>query len=643
MSDASAGGGQTPDALILEVAKVLQRLGRADLAQRASIAAARLKRPSTVVCVVGEFKQGKSTLINALLGQHVCPVDDDLATSAITLVRYGDEAGAIVRRKAESGNPGDPPVIENIAIADVHQWVSEIGNPGNHKQVERVEIVVPSPLLKQGLVMVDTPGMGGLGAGHAAATMGFLPFADGLIFASDASAELSAPEVEFLRRASELCPTVLFVQTKIDLYPNWQRIMDLNRGTSSVPAFRRRWWPSAARSGRKRWPARIETLNELSRVPEVVRHLADDVVGPAKASAAQRSIADARSIIGQVTAGLRAEREILADPAKAAEAVQALEQAKARLDYLRGPGAKWNVLVGDRVSDLSNNVNYRFRAATRSISKLMDERIEELKKGNEWDELARYIQTVVADEVTQAFVALEQGRNEIRAEVVELLREEHLDLAERSPIGSGFDVSRHVAGQGPGAGRESAGKKAFTTTITTVRGAQGGIYMFGMLGTFLPTAAGVLLASNPVLLGIGAVFGGMGLADDRKRKIAARRQAARSQVRQFLDDVQFEMGNQVGNLIREIQRDLRDEFSDRISELVRTYTETAQRAQADGQRSGAGASTARRRTRRVAGLVRLARRRRSRRWRCEPSELRCRRCPRRRPRPGRKCPQPGGA
>jgi hypothetical protein len=583
MSDA-AGGGPTPDALILEVAKVLQRLDRGDLAQRASIAAARLKRPSTVVCVVGEFKQGKSTLINALLGQQVCPVDDDLATSAITLVRYGEQAGAIVRRKAESGNPGDPPIVENIAIADVHQWVSEIGNPGNLKGVERVEIVVPSPLLKQGLVMVDTPGMGGLGAGHAAATMSFLPFADGLVFASDASAELSAPEVEFLRRATELCPTVLFVQTKIDLYPNWQRIMDLNRGHFERAGVSP---PMVAVSSALRLEAlarKDRSLNEMSRVPEVVQHLADDVVGPAKASAAQRSIADARSIIGQVTAGLRAEREILADPAKAAEAVQALERAKGRLDYLRGPGAKWNVLVGDRVSDLSNNVNYRFRAATRNISKMMDERIEALTKGNEWDDLARYIQTVVADEVTQAFVDLEQGRNDVRTEVVELLREEHLDLAERSPIGSGFDVSDMWQGKALEQDA-SGGKKAFTTTITTIRGAQGGIYMFGMLGTFLPTAAGVLLASNPVLLGIGAVFGTMGLADDRKRKIAARRQAARSQVRQFLDDVQFEMGNQIGNLIREIQRDLRDEFTDRISELVRTYTDTAQRAQADAQKS----------------------------------------------------------
>ena len=581
MTDAST----SPDALIIEVAKTLQQIGRADLAERASVAAARVRRPATVVCVVGEFKQGKSSLINALLAQSICPVDDDLATSAITLVRWGEQPVAVVRRSAESGKAGDPPTTETIPIEQVGDWVSEIGNPGNHKRVERVDIVVPSALLQQGLVLVDTPGMGGLGAGHAAATLGFLPFADGLIFVSDASAELSAPEIEFLQRASDLCPTVLFAQTKIDLYPQWTRIMELDRGHLDKAGLS---LPMVAVSSALRTEAlqrKDKSLNELSRVPEVIQHLSDDVVAPAKASAITRSISDVLAIIGQVLAGLRAEQGILADPATATAALAGLNEAKARLEFLRGPAAKWNVLVGDQVADLSNNVNYRFRGASRNISRMMDERIEQLKKGSEWDELARYIQTVVADEVTNVFVDLETGRNDIRGQVVELLRDEHLDLAEVSPIGASFDVTELWQGK---ALEDSAtgGKKAFMSTVTTIRGAQGGIYMFGMLGTFLPAAAGVLLASNPVLLGIGAVFGGMGLADDRKRKVATRRQTARSQVRQFLDDVQFEMGNQIGNLIREIQRDLRDEFTARITELVRTYTDTATRAQADAQSSG---------------------------------------------------------
>ena len=569
------------DALIIELAKVLTTLGRADLAGRAQAAAARLRRPSTVVCVVGEFKQGKSSLINSLLGFPVCPVDDDLATSAITMVRYGEQPAAVVRRRE-----GDEKIAEPVPIARVHEFVSESGNPGNVKGVERVEITVPSALLKQGLVVVDTPGMGGLGAGHAAATLAFLPFADGLIFASDASAELSAPEVEFLRRASELCPTVLFVQTKIDLFPNWEKIMSLNKGHMERAGFTIAMVAVSSALRDEALRRKDRALNDLSRVPEVVKHLNDDVVLPAKAIATERSVGDALSIISQLTSGLQAEKAAAADPESAAAAVAAFDVAKTRLEYLRGPAAKWSVLVGDRVSDLSTNVTFQFRGATRQISRMMDERIEVLSKGDEWDELARYLQTVVADEVTKVFVQLEQGRSSVRDEVIELMHDEDLTIGTESRGVSPFDLSDLWSDKELDP-TLSKGKKVLGVSLTTIRGAQGGVMMFGMLGSFLPTAAGVLLMSNPVLLGVGALFGSMGLAEDRKKKVAARRQAARSQVRQFMDDVQFEVGNKISALVRDIQRDLRDEFGERLAELVRTCTESATRVQQDSQKSAA--------------------------------------------------------
>jgi hypothetical protein len=576
MTDASP----TLDRRLTEVADVFARLGRGDLAERTRAAAARLARPSTVVCVVGEFKQGKSSLVNALLGQRACPVDDDLATSAITLVRFGETAGALVRRRPAGGGAS---VVEPIAIDAIGTWASEAGNPGNRAGVERVEVTVPAPLLKQGLTVVDTPGMGGLGAGHAAATLGFLPFADGLLFVSDASSELTAPEVEFLRRAVELCPSVMFVLTKIDLYPEWQRILELDRAHLERLGLD---IPIVAVSSTLRVEAllrRDRDLNERSRMPELIVRLGDEVVKPAREHAAERSVAEVRAMIDQLTAGTRSELDMLRDPGSVAAAVAALDAAKVRLEHLRGPGSKWSTLVADRVTDLSNEASFRFRAAMREINRTMDERIEELTKGDEWDELTRGLQQSVADEVANVFVALEQGRAAIRAEVVELLRDDVADEA-NGTLGVTLDVAAMWRGKELEQ-QTSAGKKAFTTTITTLRGAQGGVLMFGMLGMFLPAAAGVLFASNPVLLGIGAVFGGMGLADDRKRKVTARRQAARSQTRQFLDDVQFEMGNQIGNLVRDIQRDLRDEFGDRLAELVRTCTETAQRAQSDLQRN----------------------------------------------------------
>jgi hypothetical protein len=582
VTDAQAAGPPPVKATIVELVAVLNHLDRADLAGRATAAAARLDRPGTVVCVVGEFKQGKSSLVNALLGQDVCPVDDDLATSAITLVRYGEEAAAVVRRRGDDGQPA----AAQVPIAELSDWVSERGNPQNEKGVERVDIVVNSPLLKQGLVVVDTPGMGGLGAGHAAATLAFLPFADGLIFVSDASAELSAPEVEFLGRAIELCPTVVFAQTKVDLYPYAAKIRDLNIGHLARERIDIPVVPTSASVRTEALARRDRELNEHSGIPELVKLLSDTVVTPAKETAATRSAADAKAITAMVRSALETERAALGDAAATKRAMATLEAAKERLEHLRGPGARWTTVVSDRMADLANNVNYEFRGAMRTISRNMDELVEGLQKGDAWDDMVRDLQADVADEVTSAYLALESGYGDIRSEVVEMLGDEDLGIQSSSVAASNpFDVTELWRDKLLDGEKLSTRKRATGTLLTGVRGAQGGIMMFGMMGQFLPKAAGALLTTNPVMLGIGAVFGGIGLSEERKRKVAQRRQTARSQVRQFLDDVQFEVGNQISLLVRDIQRALRDEFTERLGELQRTYTEAAKQAQENLQRT----------------------------------------------------------
>jgi hypothetical protein len=123
--------------------------------------------------------------------------------------------------------------------------------------------------------------------------------------------------------------------------------------------------------------------------------------------------------------------------------------------------------------------------------------------------------------------------------------------------------------------------------MTGLRGAQGGILMFGLMGRFLPTGAAALMLSNPVTLGLGVAFGGLQLVDAHKRKITQRRQNARANVRQFLDDVQFEVGNGVNEALRELPRSLRDEFSSRVAELQTTYSDAARTAQEAAQADAA--------------------------------------------------------
>jgi hypothetical protein len=394
---------------------------------------------------------------------------------------------------------------------------------------------------------------------------------------SDASAELSAPEMDFLQRAVELCPTVLFAQTKTDLYPSWERILDINRGHLARAGID---IPTVAVSSMLRTEAlarRDRALNEMSRFPELIEALSTKVVDPAKASAEARSQSDIRGITGLVRGGLDDEKRMLADPSTVKKAVGELQQATERLEYLRGPGAKWSVLVGDRVADLSNDVSYSFRTGMRTISRTMDDLVEDLKTGQHWDNMVREMQALVADEVTKVFVAIEEGRANLRQEVATLLQDEQLGLANERAGGDVLDVSE--LWQDKSIDEGAAKRHRFTTSITGLRGAQGGVVMFGYLGQFLPSVAATVLSSNPVLLGAAALFGGMQLSEDRKRRVAARRQAARAQVHQFMDDVQFEVTNEMTGMLRDLQRDMRDEFGDRLGELQRTYAETAQRAQ----------------------------------------------------------------
>src|SRR5262249_20842753 len=150
-------------------------------------------------------------------------------------------------------------------------------------------------------------------------------------------------------------------------------------------------------------------LNERSQFPELIKALDEGVVTPAKEHAAERSASDVRAIVSIVRTGLEEEQRLLNDPNALTEVMADLEQAKSRLEFLRGPGAKWSIVVSDRVADLSNDITYQFRGAMRTVSDDMDDKIEHLRNGNEWDEMVREMQTDVANAVTQAFVQIERG------------------------------------------------------------------------------------------------------------------------------------------------------------------------------------------------------------------------------------------
>jgi len=161
------------------------------------------------LAVLGQFKRGKTTLINSLLGADVLPVAVVPLTSIITILSYGERPEVVVHFLSGT--------TQGIQMPELEYYVTEPHNPGNVKGVKHVDVRYPSPYLKDGILLVDTPGVGSTYQHNTEVTHSFLARVDAAIFLVSVDPPLTQAEAEFLRRAMEEVHHFFFVLNKIDL------------------------------------------------------------------------------------------------------------------------------------------------------------------------------------------------------------------------------------------------------------------------------------------------------------------------------------------------------------------------------------------------------------------------------------------
>ncbi|PIX26526.1 MAG: dynamin, partial [Deltaproteobacteria bacterium CG_4_8_14_3_um_filter_45_9] len=102
--------------------------------------------------ILGQFKSGKSSFLNSLIGKPILPVGVIPVTTTITRIQYGKRERVIVRHF--DGQQTD------VDIGAIEEFISEAKNPANQKNVEVVDLELPSLEKYAGLRLVDTPGLG---------------------------------------------------------------------------------------------------------------------------------------------------------------------------------------------------------------------------------------------------------------------------------------------------------------------------------------------------------------------------------------------------------------------------------------------------------------------------------------------------
>jgi GTPase Era involved in 16S rRNA processing len=158
--------------------------------------------------VLGQFKRGKTSLINALLGAEILPTAVVPLTSIATILKYGETLNIKVYF-----NDGR---INEIKPESLPQYVTEKGNPKNEKDVQEVIITYPSPYLKDGVRLIDTPGVGSVYEHNTDVAYQYLPKSDAALFLLSVDQPVSKAELDFLKDVKEYSHRIFFLQNKAD-------------------------------------------------------------------------------------------------------------------------------------------------------------------------------------------------------------------------------------------------------------------------------------------------------------------------------------------------------------------------------------------------------------------------------------------
>ena len=176
----------------------------------------RLAQERLQVAVLGQFKRGKSTFLNALLGDPVLPTGVVPLTSIATFIRFA--AVPSMRVSFLDGRaPEEPYAADGETLREqLARFVTEEGNPQNHLRVARVDVGYPAAILSHGIVLIDTPGIASTLRHQTDAAIEVLRECDAGFFVLSVDPPVTEAELVYLDRVRAQVSRLFFVLNKID-------------------------------------------------------------------------------------------------------------------------------------------------------------------------------------------------------------------------------------------------------------------------------------------------------------------------------------------------------------------------------------------------------------------------------------------
>lgn len=308
--------------------------------------------------VLGQFKRGKSTFINSIIGEPILPTSVVPLTSIVTMIKYGQQKKIEVI--FEEGNR------QAIPQEELPDYVTERGNPKNEKKVKQVEIAFPSAFLKDGIFVIDTPGVGSTFENNTQMTYNYLPKVDAALFLLAVDPPISQSEIEFLKDVQQYVEKIFFIQNKIDYLNEEERqesmafskqVIEeaLNRDNIEIHPLSAKLALEAKKSG-------DEMMLKQSRLPEFELVLGQFLLKAKGKTVLSSALNGTRRLLSDEELTIQLENQAIETP---------LEQLEEKIRLFK---EKMDVIKRDR-----EYIKYYFDGEIQRIIDVLDRDLERLK------------------------------------------------------------------------------------------------------------------------------------------------------------------------------------------------------------------------------------------------------------------------
>jgi GTPase SAR1 family protein len=360
------------------------------------------------LAVLGQFKRGKSSLLNALWGEPLLPTGVLPLTSIPTVLRHGPERR--IRVTLSDGRCED----RRGSLADLApllmRYVTERQNPANRLGVTEVEVQHPAPLLAKGMEIIDTPGIGSTVLHNTRTAREILPVCDGALFVLSPDPPITEVEVQFLKSVKDAAARVILVLTKADLLSQPERreiLAFLQHVLHQEVGFcsREQVFLISAQQGLEARASGDQALWSNSGVGDLESYLIDFLLTDKHVALQEAIRTKAARLTGEALFAVDFQRKVIELPREDLE--RRSERFDAHLEKMEREGVYFrDRLAGDRqrlLAELDHLAEALVEPATKALSACIDRVREGTGPDTASKELRRRIYASLSEEVDHVF------------------------------------------------------------------------------------------------------------------------------------------------------------------------------------------------------------------------------------------------